>query len=112
MKPVLHLNLKKKWFDMILSGEKKEEYREMSAYWKRFFSGMFYINSTERLATVTIKDIKYLPKNITICFSNGYAKNRRQFFIELESIHIRKGRPEWGAEPGKYYFVLSLGKKI
>ncbi|HET8736229.1 MAG TPA: ASCH domain-containing protein, partial [Pricia sp.] len=29
----LHLNLKKKWFDMILSGEKKEEYREIKEYW-------------------------------------------------------------------------------
>ena len=26
----LHLNLKKQWFDMILSGEKKEEYRELT----------------------------------------------------------------------------------
>lgn len=25
----LHLVLKKRWFDMILSGEKKEEYREI-----------------------------------------------------------------------------------
>ena len=29
----LHLNLKRKWFDMILSGEKKEEYREFKKYW-------------------------------------------------------------------------------
>lgn len=29
----LHLNLKKKWFDMIASGEKPEEYRELSDYW-------------------------------------------------------------------------------
>ena len=25
----LHLTLKKNWFDLILSGEKKEEYREI-----------------------------------------------------------------------------------
>ncbi len=30
---VLHLNLKKKWFDMIASGEKTEEYREIKPYW-------------------------------------------------------------------------------
>lgn len=34
----LHLNLKKKWFDMILSSEKKEEYREIKPFWEnRFF---------------------------------------------------------------------------
>lgn len=32
-KKILHLTLKKKWFDMILSGVKKEEYREVKAYW-------------------------------------------------------------------------------
>lgn len=33
----LKLTLKKKWFDMIASGEKKEEYREIKPYWiKRF----------------------------------------------------------------------------
>ena len=27
------LTLKKQWFDMIASGEKKEEYREIKDYW-------------------------------------------------------------------------------
>ena len=27
---ILHLTLNKKWFDMILLGEKKEEYREIN----------------------------------------------------------------------------------
>ena len=31
----LHLNLKKQWYDMIGSGEKKEEYRDISDYWAR-----------------------------------------------------------------------------
>lgn len=30
---VLHLTLKKKWFDFIASGEKKEESREIKPYW-------------------------------------------------------------------------------
>ena len=29
----LHLVLKRKWWDMIASGEKKEEYREVCHYW-------------------------------------------------------------------------------
>lgn len=29
----LHLSLKKRWFDMIASGEKREEYRELSPFW-------------------------------------------------------------------------------
>ena len=29
----LHLVLKSKWYDMIASGEKKEEYRAITPYW-------------------------------------------------------------------------------
>ena len=29
----LHLVLKRKWWDMIASGEKKEEYRDANHYW-------------------------------------------------------------------------------
>ena len=30
---ILHLTLKKKYFDEILSGKKKKEYRELKPYW-------------------------------------------------------------------------------
>lgn len=32
-KKVLTLTISKKWFDMILSGEKTEEYLEIKPYW-------------------------------------------------------------------------------
>ncbi|WP_232297135.1 ASCH domain-containing protein [Capnocytophaga sp. oral taxon 329] len=40
MNNTLHLTIKKQWFDMILSGEKTEEYRDIKPYynlrfWKR-----------------------------------------------------------------------------
>ena len=90
----LHLNLHRKWFDMIRSGEKKEEYREMSDYWKT------------RMRNVRKHGVK------TITFSNGYAKDRDQFVIDLKYISIRTGLKEWGAEPGEVYFVLHLGENI
>ena len=31
----LKLTLTRKWFDMILRGEKKEEYREIKPYWEQ-----------------------------------------------------------------------------
>ena len=87
----LHLPLKKKWFDMILLGEKTEEYRDIKPYWrKRFYSKKYHY----------------------ITFRNGYAANAPQFTIELKSITQSTGKLEWGAEEGKTYFVLSLGKII
>lgn len=88
----LHLNLKRKWYDMILSREKKEEYRAMTDYWKT------------RMKNVRKNNIE------TITFSNGYNKDRDQFIIKLEYISIRTGLEEWGAEKGKSYFVLHLGE--
>jgi hypothetical protein len=100
-KPILHLNLKKKWFDMILSGEKKEEYREIKPYWERYFN--------KELNLIIIKNKIWFPSAVNICFSNGYAKDRRQFFIECKNLHVGYGRKDWGAEIGNQYFVLSLG---
>ena len=34
---ILHLNLKAKWYDMIESGIKKEEYREIKPFWEKGF---------------------------------------------------------------------------
>jgi hypothetical protein len=96
----LHLNLTKKWFDMILSGEKKEEYREITDYWIRRLLCKKGMNH-------------YILKNFdTITFSNGYSKNRRQFAIEIKDFRIKEGREDWGAEKGEKYFVIELGKLI
>ena len=42
LKSILHLTLKKKWFDLIKSGEKKVEYRQAKQYWiKRLYGRRF-----------------------------------------------------------------------
>ena len=86
-----HLTIKKKWFDMILSGEKTEEYRDIKPYYNLRLIGQDYD---------------------TVVFRNGYTANAPQFTIELKNITQSTGNPEWGAEEGKTYFVLLLGKII
>lgn len=39
---ILHLTLKKKWFDLIAIGKKKIEYRENKPYWKTRLEGREY----------------------------------------------------------------------
>ena len=107
---ILKLTLKKKWFDMILSGEKKEEYRATSLYWKRRFNNMYHSFGRTKPFMIKIKNKLYDPEDIIICFSNGYAKDRRQFKIECKNLLVDYGSQEWGAERYKQYFVLSLGK--
>jgi len=113
----IHLNLKSKWFDLILLGEKEQEYMEIKAYFINLFIDKTnfknwgdndFIRELEyhKLEILQLKNIK------TITFSNGYAKNRRQILVELEKITIGKGKEEWGAEWNKEYFILHLGDII
>ena len=41
---MLILPIKKKWFDMILSGEKTEEYRKIDGYYMVRFSNIGLLN--------------------------------------------------------------------
>lgn len=82
---------------MVLSGEKKEEYRAISDYWER------------RLID---KESNFFKDFDSITFTNGYAKNARRFEIKLISISIDGGLPQWGAERNVVYYVLQLGAII
>lgn len=100
--PILHLNLKKRWFDMIASGEKQEEYREIKPFWEKIFvHGLIKING-----------ICHSPKNVVICFSNGYRKDRPQMHFECRGLAGLPGLPIWGAEINKKYFVIQVGDRI
>lgn len=89
----IHLNLIGKWFDLIYSGEKFEEYRDIKPSWTNCFEKHDMLKKVE-----------------VVIFSNGYRKDRRQFIVELQNLSIGQGNTEWGAEKGKDYYVLKLGR--
>lgn len=104
----LHLTLKKKWFDVIASGEKKEEYREIKEYWVTRLCekhpGSIGGNFMDRH-----KPIAYTFKKFdTVTFSKGYTKTRR--VVELLGISIGKAKPEWSDNWQGEVFVIKLGK--
>lgn len=111
---MLTLPIKKKWFDMILSGEKKEEYREIKPYWETRFTNLFgvifyggtVIKCLEARSSEPAKDDMQ-----TIRFCNGYSKRSRSFVAKC-TLSIGAGREKWGAEKGKKYFVLTIHKVI
>lgn len=115
---ILHLTLKKQWYDMIVSGEKKEEYREIKQYWINRFAICggkdprpfgYYCQKASCFSCVTRGD-GFRPKEFdTIRFTNGYSKGASTFDIECKGITIGTGNPQWGA-PAEQVFILSLGK--
>lgn len=91
---VLHLTLKKKWFDLILSGEKKEEYREIKPYWAKRF-----------------KDFLIKKPFDAIKFKNGYAKDAPAILVELKGINFGISKHEW-SDSAYLCYVLTLGEII
>lgn len=101
------LPIKRKWYDMILSGEKTEEYRKIKPYYDSRLPnnfGMF------REGNKLVKGNVYPPADLSLTevkFVNGYSR-KSPSFTALCSLHIGTGKPEWGAEPGKYYYILKI----
>ena len=101
---MLTLPIKKKWFDMILSGEKKEEYREINRYYKGRFFSLFDI--VDQCGEELVNPFEENPER-EIMFRNGYSKDSPSFIAKC-TLLIGEGKEEWGAEKDKQYFVLAI----
>ncbi len=102
---MLTLTLKKKWFDLIKSGVKTEEYREIKPFWTKRLMKPVIDYADGR---ISIPDV---PREFdTLVFTLGYPKaddmSRRMVF-KNPKIEMRTGNPEWGAEKDKVYYVIT-----
>jgi hypothetical protein len=123
---ILNLNLKERWFNMTLSGIKKEEYREIKPFWiKRLCN--FNMPEEEKGENKIIPDNVFFDiqnhpwnevfknywgefKSFEVTrFMHGMQPNSPVFKIEHKGIRVGTGNPDWGAEPGKEYFIISHG---
>lgn len=104
---ILKLTLKRKWYDLIILGEKLEEYREIKPYWEKRLITPY--QSEDGDFEPHFVDFEHFD---AIQFTNGYAKNSPSFTIECKGIEIAQGRQDWGAEPDTQYFVIKLGNII
>ena len=116
----LHLPLKAKWYQMIESLIKPEEYRAITAYWiVRLFrdDGCKISRQTANFLASNIEILKWWIESGKLVFkpfdfvkfSYGYTKRTMTF--EIESITIGKGKPEWGA-PEEDVFIIKLGMRV
>lgn len=87
----LHLVLKRKWYEMIESGEKKEEYREIKPYWEK----------------------RLLESDFThVTFQLGYQKNALRMTFCIEDMTFGRGNPNWGAPTDRDVFIIKLGNRL
>lgn len=110
---ILDLPLKKEWYNMIESGEKREEYREIKPYWKKRFLKDFPV--TWRIAMdmcISVGDFTAFhekeihPIYTHVRFRYGYTK--RTMTYEIDEITIGRGNPNWGAPTDRDVFIIKF----
>ncbi len=104
---MLTFPIKKKWFDMELSGEKPEEYREIKPYWITRLLKWLGFDKGEENKMLSMMRHGYFTEPREVKFQNGYSKNA-PYFIAMCIPKIGIGKEEWGAQKGKKYFVFEI----
>ena len=99
---MLILPIKKQWFDMIVKGEKTEEYREIKPYYIARFRGAGLLDDGTPLVTS--------DKVVTIGLRNGYSKDSPTLVADVR-LRFGYGKPEWGATENEFYFILRIVKR-
>ena len=113
-KKVLTLTISKEWYELIVAGEKNEEYREIKPYWA---SRLVNQNSESGMVgfdefggyTAVIGEPEYKPFT-HVHFINGYRKDSPRVEKEIEGITI--GKPKKGMCPDKWlgheFFIIKF----
>lgn len=120
---VLDLVLEKRWWNLIASGDKTEEYRLVNR-WSilRLINEEYHICfNTDDIVTdfMAWYNFTKLDRNKifrgydVVCFHLLYPEISMSF--KIEAISVKHGEfcsLIWGADPDKYYFVIKLGERI
>lgn len=88
------IRIKRKWIEMIRSGEKKEEYRPIS--------------SAKAEAAVRRAGEEGYPFSEIVLRAEDDPLSPA--IMISGKITIGSGRPEWGAVPGEEYYILHIEK--
>lgn len=124
----LHLVLMHKWYEMIASGEKREEYRRITPYWcnrllyPQPLGEDYWEEILKRGEELRETDYRDMPKlrswqhllietdglrpYTEVTFHDGYSGPTITF--NIENITIGEGNPEWGAKTGTEYFKIKF----
>lgn len=108
---MLILPIKRKWLEMIRSGEKKEEYRALSPYYAARFKrylGWESLTMPNKVVEDTFRaaGAKGVPFD-RIVLRGGYSLFSPATLVKGR-ITIGEGKPEWGAKQGEEYYILRI----
>ena len=109
------LPIKKQWFDLIKSGIKKEEYRDLSHYYAVRFANLIKPNQKRDDDSIRIfidecRSGKYLHGDeFPVTIRNGYSATSPTLTMYC-NLSVGTGKEEWGVVEGVEYFVLHINR--
>ena len=99
MNVIMNLTIKHRWFDMIASGEKREEYRSAD-------------NRNVAAAYKRLSNYEWPFVSCMMILRNGYRMDSRALAVRLLDMTIRSGaqarHPEWGepTDRGAHFVIM------
>lgn len=128
---ILYFPLFAKWYDMIASGVKPEEYRDITPHYIQMLllfkseSGK-YVRLKKTEAEIYSANLDMMQQHIDngiliyrnfalATLTKGYPKksdNSRRMTFEVLGIAIGKGNAEWGAPTDRQVFIIKLGSRV
>ena len=121
MEDILHLPLKRKWYQLIKSGAKPEEYRDTTPYWMKRICGCPATRCKDTKPKTcegcpVLENARMIPKRFSaVHFSLGYPKGddfERNMFYRIIKVTIGYGNQAWGAKPNKKHIIIHLDKPL
>lgn len=111
MPETLRLQIKKEFLNQILSGEKTEEFRDVTDF---YISRLCVLDSEGNPQEDPNNPGGVLCKQYeTVTFVSGYKKSAAQHVFEIERIAFEEWLDDKGEPiPGDSTFVIYLGKRI
>jgi hypothetical protein len=118
---ILYLPLKAEWYNLIESGVKTEEYRQIKPFYIHRLSciggPMKYLeqfNYDEHLEVIEANIARGMSVNVNgythVQFSYGYTK--RTMLFQIDDITVGYGKTEWGAPEDEKVFIIKLGARV
>lgn len=109
---ILKLVLKYKWYDLIESGVKIEEYRTMNGYWLKRLVSCGIVYGAKDLLPLDQWLVSQFEHYDRVQFYRGYSMNRKTMILGCKGIDIGEAVPEWSDNWEGLVFRIKLGKII
>lgn len=94
---MLRAPIKKNWFEMTLSGEKQEEYRDITDYWITRIANVIGIDRQDVIKTAEKGNVGF-DLMLTMGYGNDCPHLRSYVFLG-----VGIGNPKWGASGQKQF---------